>query len=183
MLSASTAVRRRERFDPRFYVKDLTSGNVNLIDFIRFGALAMLNAFLMRWFDCRYPSVRGLAGEKTPSLELNLQPGELVRVRSKAEIERTLNHQLKNRGMWFDVEMALYCENGHFRVLRRVEKIINERTGNMITMKNPCVILDGITCSGNFLHGRMFSRRHDYMYFREIWLRRVDEVTNDAAES
>ena len=55
----------------------LTSGNVKLLDFIRFGALAMLNAFLRRWFDISLPRVRGLAGEKTPTAQLNLQPGRM----------------------------------------------------------------------------------------------------------
>jgi hypothetical protein len=175
MLNATAAVRGRDKWDPRFYVKDLTSGNVSLVDFIRFGTLAMLNAFLLRWFGLRYPHLRGLAGDKTPSHELNLQVGDLVRVRPKDEIMRTLNPQFRNRGMWFDVEMVPYCDNGHFRVLRRVEKIIDENSGRMMKLRNPCIILDGVTCSGNYLQGRMFSQRHEYMYFREIWLERVNE--------
>jgi hypothetical protein len=176
MLNATTRVRRRERWDPRFYVKDLTSGNVNLFDFIRFGALAMLNAFIRRWIGKTFtiPRVRGLAGEKTPTLELNLQPGELVRVRPKHEVMQTLNKQQRNRGMWFDAEMVPYCGKGPFRVLSRAEKIVNEKTGEMMNLKNPCIILEGVTCSGNYLYQRMFSPRHEYMYFREIWLERVD---------
>jgi hypothetical protein len=180
MLNATTEVRRRDRWNPLFYLKDLTSGNVGLFDFIRFGAPAMLNAFLLRWFGCRYPHIRGLAGEKTPSLELNLQAGELVRVRTKTEIMPTLNHKQRNRGMWFDVEMVPYCGKGNFRVLRRVEKIINEKTGQMMTLPNPCIVLDGVTCKGNYSTQRMFSRREEYIYWREIWLKRVGEG-NDAA--
>ena len=174
LLNATTKVVRRERFDPRFYLKDLTSGNVNLFDFVRFGALAMVNAFQLRWFGRWYPSVVGLAGDTTPTLELNLQPGEQVRVLPKDAIMRTLNSQAQNRGMWFDCEMVLYCDNGTYRVLRRVDKLINEKTGQMIRMKNPCIILDGVTCSGNYLYQRMFSPRNDYMFFREIWLTRAD---------
>lgn len=177
MLVATTEVRRRDRWDPRFYLQDLTSGNVNLFDFMRFGALAVLNAFLRRWFGISFPRVRGLAGEKTPTLQLNLQPGEFVRVRSKAEIMRTLNQQQRNRGMWFDAEMLPYCGKGGFRVLRRVEKLLNEKTGKMLMLSNPCIILEGVTCSGNYLYRRMFSPRHEYMYFREIWLERVHDDT------
>lgn len=174
MLRATKEVRRRERWDPRFYIKDLTSGNVSLFDFLRFGALATLNAFLRRWFKISFPRVRGLAGEKTPTLELNLQPGEWVRVKSKAEVMRTLNRQQRNRGMWFDAEMVPYCGKGPFRVLSRVERLINEKTGEMVPLKNPCIILEGLTCSGNYLPERMFSPRREYMYFREIWLERVE---------
>jgi len=175
MLNATTDVRRRDRWDLRFYVKDLTSGNVKLFDFIRFGALAMLNAFLRRWFGRTYPQVRGLAGDKTPTGELDLKAGELVRVRSKDEIERTLNRKLRNRGLWFDVEMLPYCGKGNFQVLRRVDKILNEKTGQMIKFNNPCIILDGVTCSGNYLARRMFSPKHEYIYWREIWLERVQK--------
>jgi hypothetical protein len=173
LLNATTRVLRRERFDPRFYVKDLTSGNVKFFDFVRFGALATINAFQRRWFGRWYPSVVGLAGDTTPTLDLNLQPGELVRVLPKDAVMRTLNSKAQNRGMWFDCEMVLYCDNGNYRVLRRVERLINEKTGQMIKLKNPCIILDGVTCSGNYLYQRMFSPRNDYMFFREIWLKRV----------
>ena len=175
MLRATTEVRRRDRFNPCFYVKDLTSGNVNLFDFIRFGTLAMLNGFLRRWFRTTIPRVRGVAGEKTPSCELNLQPGELVRVKSKDEIMRTLNSKSRNRGLWFDVEMLQYCGKGPFRVLRRIEKFLNEKTGEMMTPRNTCIILEGVTCSGNYSHQRMFSPRHEYNFWHEIWLERVNE--------
>jgi hypothetical protein len=172
MLNATTNVRRRGRWDPRFYVKDLTSGNVSFLDFIRFSALAMSNAFLLRWFGRRFPHVRGLARGKTPSQVLNLQPGEWVRVRTKQEIMQTLNRNQRNRGLWFDVEMVPFCGK-QFRVLRRLERILNEKTGEMITLTNPCVILEGVTCSGNYSHNRLFSPRHEYIFWREIWLERV----------
>jgi hypothetical protein len=171
---ATTPVRRRDRWDPRFYVQDLTSGNVKPLDFIRFGALGMLNAFLKRWFGFYLPRVRGLAGEKTPSQALNLQPGERVRVKSKREVMLTLNKGQRNRGMWFDAEMVPYCGKSNFRVLHRVDRLIHEKTGQMLVMTNPCIILDGVTCSGNYLYQRMFSPKHEYMYFREIWLERID---------
>ncbi|MGB7220868.1 MAG: hypothetical protein WBD07_18855 [Vicinamibacterales bacterium] len=173
--TATTATTRRDLFDPRFYVRDLTSGNVNLLDFVRFGVFAAINSFLLRWWGRRYPHLCGLAGKKTPTENLNLQPGELVRVRSKDAIMKTLNVDLRNRGLGFDVEMAAYCEKGEFRVLRRVEKIINEKTGQMMTLPNPCIVMDGVVCSGNYSKNRMFCPRAVYPYFREIWLKRVGE--------
>ena len=173
--NATTATTRRDRFDPRFYIRDLTSGNVTLRQFVRFGALAVANSFLMRWWGRKYPHLCGLAGDKTPTETLNLQPGDLVQVRSKDAILRTLNSGLRNRGLGFDVEMVQYCENGTFRVLRRVEKIINEKTGHMMTLPNPCIVMDGVICSGHYSANRMFCPRAVYPYFREIWLRRVGE--------
>jgi len=180
MLLATSPVSRTQRWDPRFYLKDLTSGNVSLFNFIRFGALAMLNAFLRRWFDTSIPRIRGLAGEKTPSVQLNLREGEWVRVRSKQDVMLTLNSRQRNRGMWFDAEMVRYCGRGNFRVLQVVRKLINEKTGQMVAMSNPCIILDGVTCTGNYLYQRMFSPRHEYMYFHEIWLERVSDSKSQA---
>jgi hypothetical protein len=132
----------------------------------------MLNAFLFKWFHLRFPHIRPRAGQKAPTCELNLQPGELVRVKSKREIEKTLNDRYRNRGLYFDVEMLQFCER-EYRVLRRAERILDEKTGEMINLKNPCIILDGVTCTGNYLRARMFSPRNEYPYWREIWLERV----------
>ena len=173
--NATAEVTRGERWDPRFYLKDLTSGNVTLRDFVWFGIAAIINSFLLRWFEFRFPNLVGRSGDKTPSVSLNLQAGELVQVRSKDEILRTLNPGLRNRGLGFDVEMIPYCEKGTRRVLRRVEKIINEKTGRMMTLPNPCIVMDGVVCSGNRSHNRMFCPREVYPYWREIWLKRVGE--------
>jgi len=177
---ATIDVKRRERWNPAFYFRDLSSGNVTVTDFIRFGALAALNAFLRSWFNFSIPRIRGSAGDKTPTGELNLQAGEWVRVKAKREIERTLNRQQKNRGLWFDAEMVPYCEKGSYRVLQRVERIVNEKTGEMMNLSNPCIILEGVTCSGNYLYQRMFSPRSEHMYFREIWLERAGDRPADA---
>jgi hypothetical protein len=176
---ATTEIRRRDRLNPFFYLRDLTSGNVSLRDFVRFGLLAVFNSLSGRWLGRRYPRLCGLAADKTPSATLNLQPGELVQVRSKDEIMQTLNAQQRNRGLYFDVEMTPYCENGNFKVLKRVERIIDEKTGRMVTIPNPCLILDGVTCSGHRSSDRMFCPRSIYPYWREIWLERAD--TNGSA--
>jgi len=125
-----------------------------------------------RWTGRRYPHVCGRAGGKTPNQQLNVQPGEMVRVRSKNAIMETLNPQLRNRGLYFDVEMTPFCEKD-FTVLKRVDKIIDEKTGRMITIPNPCLILDGVTCSGHLSSDRMFCPRSIYPYWREIWLERT----------
>ena len=63
---------------------------------------------------------------KTPTGRLDLKPGELVRVKSKSEIETTLDAKGLNRGLSFDPEeMAPYC-GGTFRVRSSVTKIIDE---------------------------------------------------------
>ena len=118
-----------------------------------------------------YPHIQGKL-RKTPSTQLDLQPGELVEIKSKAEILETLDINNRNRGLSFDVEMMPYC-GGTYRVLRRVEKILNEKTGRMLTLPNTCIILEGVVCRGCLSRNRRFCPRSIYPYWHEVWLRRV----------
>jgi hypothetical protein len=101
-----------------------------------------------------------------------VRPGELVQVRSKEEIMRTINTRQRNRGLWFDVEMVPFCGKT-FRVHSRVDQIINEKTGAMMKMASPCITLEGVVCSGCYSRCRLFCPRSIYPYWREIWLKRV----------
>ncbi len=79
--------------------------------------------------------VQGRALARTPTEHLDLQPGELVRIKSKEQIEATLNESQLNRGMGFEAEMARYCGRTA-RVKARVTRCLDERTGELLTMKN-----------------------------------------------
>jgi hypothetical protein len=129
----------------------------------------------------RYPYVYGLANGKTPAQTLDLQPGEWVQVRPLNEIRLTINGKRRNRGLKFDVEMVPYCGKT-FRVLARVDRIINERTGRMMNLPNACVILENVTCSGCFSQDRLFCPRSIYPYWHEIWLRRSEQQEASAQQ-
>ena len=118
----------------------------------------------------RWRFLKGMAA-KTPTARLDLQPGELVRIKSKDEILKTVDSELKNRGMGFDPEMSRHCGKVA-RVARRVDHIIDENTGRMLHMKNPCIVLDGIVCDGAY---SVSCPRSITSYWREIWLERVEE--------
>lgn len=119
-----------------------------------------------------HPHIQGKL-RNTPSTRLNLQPGELVEIKSKAEILETLDINNRNRGLLFDVEMVPYC-GGTYRVLRRVERILNEKTGRMLTLPNNCIILEGVVCRGCLSRNRLFCPRSIYPYWHEVWLRRIE---------
>ena len=104
---------------------------------------------------------------------LDLRPGELVQVKSKEEIAETLTKDGRNKGLWFDREMMVYCGRT-FRVRRRVTRFINDQDGRMIELKTDCVTLDGCVCSGDHSLSRWFCGRAIYSYWRESWLRRVN---------
>jgi len=190
------------RWDLRQYFEDYTSGNVGLwrliCGFAYFLSFALSQAGIglgrpIRWFyDHLYFLWRGSpfprrvgqipAGAPTPVQTLNLQPGELVRIKPYQEILGTLDTQNRNRGLYFDAEEVPYC--GHtYRVLRRVERIVNERTGKMQEMKVPCIVLDSVICEARYSECRLFCPRSIHSYWREIWLERVTAQSAIADET
>jgi len=187
--------RRLEWWDIRQYVADYRSGNVTawriFCGFIYswYYQVSQLGIGLGRPMEWLYDRLSPLWGgppfprkagripdsERTPAAQLNLQPGELVRVKSLEEILETITVNRHNRGMKWDAELAPYC-GGTYRVLKRVTRIINEVTGVMQDMKTPCIILDSVVCEGRYSDCRMFCPRAIYPYWREIWLERVNEL-------
>jgi len=105
---------------------------------------------------------------RTPTATLGLRSGELVMVRSREEILATLDSSGKNRGLEFTPEMEKYCGR-KIRVLKRVDKMMNEKTGKMRQIANT-VILEGTNCDG-YSHGGC--PRACYCLWREIWLSRA----------
>jgi len=162
------------------YIRDVRSGNASLLTTIRAIIIGVFNEyqdfsrrFLPRWLrikgGIRLPFIQGRL-ERTPDDRLDLQVGELVRIRSRQEIVDTLDGNNSNRGLSFDPEMLWYCGQ-EAKVLRRIERTIDERTGKLLHLKRPCVALEGVTCRG--LYHRACPRA-DYPYWREAWLERVE---------
>jgi hypothetical protein len=177
----------------RQYVEDYRSGNVKLGRMAKsFIYMAYLHGLInlgiglgapLRWIYDRVQRIRGgipfprragklPAGTRTPAAKLDLQPGEWVRVKSFDIIRETCDQENMNRGMRWDAELAPYC-GGTYQVLKRVAKIINEKTGEMQEMKSPCIILDSVVCQARYSECRLFCPRSIYPYWREIWLERV----------
>jgi hypothetical protein len=121
-----------------------------------------------------FPRLKGTIphGEPAPRRDLNLRPGELVRVKSHEEILATLDALLSNRGLAFDAELVPFCGQV-FRVSTCVERFVDEKTGQMRRMKTPAVILEGVNCKGLYSARRMFCPRSIHLWWREIWLERV----------
>ena len=181
-------------WDLRQYVEDYQSGNVDLRTIVEgalyvsyFGATELAKRLrgrttLVRLYD-RFQSLRGgvpfprkygrvPGGQKTPDRALNLQPGDLVRVKSYDEILETLDGANKNRGLFFDAEEVPYCGQVH-RVRSRVNRIVDERTGKLIQVRGNTVILEEAWCKGHYSDKRMFCPRAIYSFWRETWLERV----------
>ena len=185
-------------WDIRQYFEDYASGNIGLariwsgLVYSIYFHLSQAGIGLgrpMRWFYDKFhslwhgtvfPRTNGLipVGQPTPSETLDLQRGELVRVKSHAEIRKTITTDNRNRGMYWDAEMLPYC-GSTYRVLDRVTRIIDEKTGGLYEMKNPGIILDSVFCQARYSACRMFCPRSIYPYWREIWLERVGSTARD----
>ncbi|HEX6771197.1 MAG TPA: hypothetical protein VF126_04170 [Acidobacteriaceae bacterium] len=137
--------------------------------FLVYISILVFNAVQRRFGGVRFPFPLQASSQVTPHVLLDLQPGELVRIKSKQEIEQTLDAQFKNRGLFFDKEMTRFC-GGTYRVLARVNRQIDERSGKMMTFKNACIALDGVTATGEYFE---FAPLDERIYWREIWLERV----------
>ena len=137
----------------------------------------------MRAFSVNLRRRLGLLGylplpqNDTPAMTselIGLQPGDLVQVRSPEEIATTLDKKGTTRGLWFDWEMIPCC-GGTYRVSDRVERFIDDTNGKLIELSSDCVLLDGVVCSGEHSSNRWLCPRAIYPFWREAWLRRVDE--------
>lgn len=105
---------------------------------------------------------------KTPEISLNLRPGERVQVKNMDEIMMTLDSFGKNKGLAYTPEMLKYCGQ-RFQVLRRITRLIDEKTGKMQRTANTVMLAD-VTCDGS---GHANCPRNCFLLWREIWLKRV----------
>lgn len=179
-------------WDVRQYIRDVTSGNHtvwHMAGLLAFATYRML--FKLRYghgylkiFYNGFQKLRGgkpfplgdgviPEGKPTPTEILDLRPGEWVEVKSQDEIISTITHNGFNRGMRYDMEMSKYCGE-RYRVQMRVDRLINEVTGKMMTMKSPCIQLEDVYCRAECTNKRIGCPRASNTYWREIWLRRVD---------
>jgi hypothetical protein len=182
-------------WDARQYVEDYTSGNVPINRLIRgfvyatyyiFGGPGrnpirkpfqwLYDRFVGLWGGVPFPRRGGIipVGQPQPDTDLNLQPGDLIRVKSYPEILATIDQRNKNKGLFFDAEMVPFCGKT-YRVRTRVSRFINEQTGKLIRLKTPAVILESVWCRSHYSDRRMHCPRSIYSWWREVWLERVPE--------
>lgn len=160
------------RFDPGKTLRPLIGGNVTLA--------AFLVATATRWFNAAqglrggaiFPPIQAAQAPAHEESSSGIAAGDVVVVRPLPEIERTLNRWNKNRGLWFDADMVRHCGR-RLRVQGRIDRILDAATGRMLEMKSPCIVLDGVECSGEY---QWFGAQHEYLYWREVWLKK-DEVS------
>ncbi|HEX2654910.1 MAG TPA: hypothetical protein VHN11_14810 [Xanthobacteraceae bacterium] len=190
---------------PNQYLEDYRSGNVALSDIISRLAFLVYAELVasglgfgsaLRWIYNKVQAIRGgqpypvrpghlPIGGPTPSINLGLEEGEYVRVKSGEEILATVDELLVNKGMGFSPEMMSYCGKT-FRISQRLRRLIDEKTGQLKELKTPCLVLEGADCEGTCTRPLSCPRACP-PYWREIWLERVNtnavENLNKAASA
>jgi hypothetical protein len=161
------ATRHLPRSEVRRHLASLTSEGVRPLDLGRAVAIQLYDFVAWRFDRPDWNTIGGPCTQ-TPTVSLNLQPGERVRVKSKQEIIATLDRRGWNRKMEFAREMLQFC-GAEYTVLRRVERYIGDDSGRMVFMKNT-VILDGLVYKDLV---RLACPRREYLFWRECWLERV----------
>jgi hypothetical protein len=108
-----------------------------------------------------------------------LRPGDVVEVRSATEILATLDEEGSLEGMPFMPEMLAHLGR-RYTVGRRVDKICNtiDKTGSR--RMHDTVYLEDLRCDGSGHGGCQAGCR---IYWKEAWLRRVDDHAEAAGRS
>jgi hypothetical protein len=159
----------------RIMLREIRSGDVSAARILR---------LLARWFGQRLRRATGgdrwLHGDlkRTPTQSLNLQPGDPVRVKSRDEIAKTLDQRGLNRGLTICSEM-LRCCGRRAQVRCRVDRLIDEKTGLMRTLSNTVTLTNILNDESLAEECLCYDQlgdcpRGEMMYWREIWLERVN---------
>ena len=168
LVRASTRLRPS---DPRQDFRPLIAGNLTVMAFGVAMLTRLFNAAQRLRGGIGFPPLQHNSSTASRRVDLHLQPGEMVLVRDPEKIFETLDQSGKNRGLWFDQVMLYYCKRC-YKVLSRVDKIIDDASGRMLRMKTPCIVLDGVDAPGENMR---FSAQHDYAFWREAWLERLED--------
>jgi len=175
----TAASRPLSRWDIRQDLRPLLTGNLT----VRAFSVGMLTRLFNRVDRLRggsgYPPLLRSTLKRTPGSTYKLAPGDAVRVLGSDRIAATLDEGTRNRGLWFDQEMIKHCGQ-HCRVSRRIDRIIDIATGRLLAMKTPCLVLQGVDSSGEFMR---FWAQHEYLYWREVWLEPDTSTRNTESQS
>jgi hypothetical protein len=154
-------------FDLKQYIRDIRNRNFTVFQILYYLYNFVMNRIYYKLGKQEFGKLLGRQ-TKTPVEALNLQVGEFVDVKTREGIVATLDNLGNNRGLSIDKEMLWY-EGRRFRVLRRVDRIILEKSAEMREIKNT-VLLENVSCTGLCKRG---CTRGGFPMWREAWLKRA----------
>ncbi len=99
-----------------------------------------------------------------------LQTGDLVRVRSREEIDLTLDPFKELKGCAFLPEMYQYCGTQQ-RVLKAMQRFMDERDYKLKKVRG-VILLQNVICTGTPTFGAC--DRCCFLFWREEWLEKIE---------
>jgi hypothetical protein len=117
--------------------------------------------------------IRSMSPETSPALYSNqeqIQSGDIVRVRTKAEIQRTLDRWRKTKGCTFQVGMYHYCGQ-ELKVFKKVDYFFDEVKQKTCKCNN-IFLLEGACCDGTTAYVRKCDR-NCFFFWQINWLEKV----------
>jgi hypothetical protein len=133
-------------------------------------ALKIYSRRLARWRSRRASRSTATSAPTVTATAKTLQAGDLVRVRTKQEIEATLDRFKELKGCAFLEYMWPYCGTTQ-RVLQTMTRFLDERDYRVKRCRG-IILLEGVICHGTPVFGRC--DRCCHLFWREEWLEKVD---------
>jgi hypothetical protein len=133
-------------------------------------ALKTYSKHLARWYSRLTGKSQVSPAPIANVANTRLKAGDLVRVRSRQEIEATLDNWRELKGCAFLEYMWQYCDTTQ-RVLQPMERFLDERDYRVKKCKG-IILLDGVICHGTPTFGRC--DRCCHLFWREEWLEKID---------
>jgi len=110
------------------------------------------------------------AANATDTTPIKFNAGDRVLIKSKDQIQLTLNYWNELKGCSFLPEMWQYCGTIQ-RVFKPVRRFVDERDSRVKNVKG-VYLLEGVICQGFELYGGC--DKACFYFWREEWLEKVD---------
>lgn len=134
------------------------------------------NLHVKKWLkQAYYMSIRWRGGSPQQTAAKNLAPvipfqtGDLVRVRSREEIQATLDPFKELKGCAFLPDMYQYCGTRQ-HVLKSMQNFMDERDYKLKKVRG-VILLENIICNGTPSFGAC--DRCCFLFWREEWLEKI----------
>jgi len=160
-------------WEPKQYILDLLHNRISIVRWSKSMAIAFYNKIAHVTGRKSWRFIAGPGTYNGTRSNLNLQPGDVVKVKSLAQIQQTLDADGKHQNLLFAPSMAEFC-GSTMRVQKRVENIILEGTPRQRKIKDT-VLLEGATCDG-VCH--RLCPRQSLLFWRECWLEKMNGSAN-----
>jgi hypothetical protein len=134
------------------------------------------NYYVKKWLkQAYYTSLHWRGGSSAQAIAKDFAPaisfktGDLVRVRSREEIDSTLDPFKELKGCAFLPEMYQYCDTKQ-RVLKSMQRFLDERDYKVKKVRG-VILLEDIICTGTPAFG--VCDRCCFLFWREEWLEKI----------